>query len=84
VAFTSGLVLQDIINELGRRLDYQVENGLYQGRPKAFMQNVMDELYTTQMKDTAKMYWHVRLEERHAMMSDSGSLSIASVARSRF
>ncbi len=28
----SGLVLQDLINELGRRLDYQVENGLYQGR----------------------------------------------------
>ena len=28
----SGLVLQDIINELGRRLDYEVEGGLYQGR----------------------------------------------------
>jgi hypothetical protein len=28
----SGLVLQDVINELGRRLDYRVENGLYQGR----------------------------------------------------
>lgn len=28
----SGLVLQDIINELGRRLDYEVEDGLYQGR----------------------------------------------------
>ena len=31
----SGLVLQDIINELGRRLDFDVENGLYQGKPKA-------------------------------------------------
>lgn len=27
----SGLVLQDLINELGRRLDYKVTNGLYQG-----------------------------------------------------
>src|SRR6266702_4098359 len=31
----SGLVLQDIVNELGRRLDFEVENGLYQGKPKA-------------------------------------------------
>ena len=29
---SSGSVLQDVINELGRRLDYKVENGLYQGR----------------------------------------------------
>ncbi len=28
----SGFVLQDIINELGRRLDYEVTDGLYQGR----------------------------------------------------
>jgi len=28
----SGLVLQDIVNELGRRLDFEVENGLYQGK----------------------------------------------------
>ena len=28
----SGLVLQDLINEIGSRLDYEVENGLYQGR----------------------------------------------------
>ena len=27
----SGRVLQDIVNELGRRLDFDVENGLYQG-----------------------------------------------------
>lgn len=31
----SGFVLQDVINELGRRLDYTVENGLYQGRSTA-------------------------------------------------
>ena len=32
VAFSaSGLVLQDIVNELGRRLEYKVENGRYQG-----------------------------------------------------
>jgi hypothetical protein len=31
----SGQVLQDLVNELGRRLDYQVENGLYQGRTNA-------------------------------------------------
>lgn len=31
----SGLVLQDIVNELGRRLDFDVENGLYQGRRNA-------------------------------------------------
>ncbi len=28
----SGLVLQDVVNELGRRLDFDVENGLYQGK----------------------------------------------------
>ncbi len=28
----SGMVLQDLVNELGRRLDYNVEGGLYQGR----------------------------------------------------
>lgn len=27
----SGMVLQDVVNELGRRLDYLVENGKYQG-----------------------------------------------------
>jgi hypothetical protein len=27
-----GFVLQDLVNELGRRLDYEVENGLYQGK----------------------------------------------------
>jgi hypothetical protein len=30
-----GKVLQDIINELGRRLDYKVTNGLYQGKSNA-------------------------------------------------
>jgi hypothetical protein len=29
----SGMVLQDLINELGRRLDYTVTNGRYQGVP---------------------------------------------------
>jgi len=31
----SGFVLQDLVNELGRRLDFEVENGLYQGRRNA-------------------------------------------------
>lgn len=31
----SGLVLQDIVNELGRRLGFEVENGLYQGKKNA-------------------------------------------------
>ena len=31
----SGFVLQDLVNELGRRLDHKVENGLYQGRSNA-------------------------------------------------
>src|ERR1700730_5936082 len=31
----SGIVLQDIVNELGRRLDFDVENGLYQGKRTA-------------------------------------------------
>ncbi len=31
----SGLVLQDIVNESGRRLDFEVENGLYQGKRNA-------------------------------------------------
>ncbi|MBR9814433.1 hypothetical protein GYB61_11325 [bacterium] len=28
----SGFVLQDVVNELGRRLDFRVENGLFHGR----------------------------------------------------
>jgi hypothetical protein len=31
----SGFVLQDIVNELGRRLDYEVVNGRYQGTVNA-------------------------------------------------
>jgi len=31
----SGIVLQDIVNELGRRLDFEVEDGLYQGKKNA-------------------------------------------------
>ncbi len=31
----SGLVLQDVVNEFGLRLDFDVENGLYQGRRNA-------------------------------------------------
>ena len=31
----SGLVLQDIVSEFGRRLDFEVENGLYQGKRNA-------------------------------------------------
>lgn len=31
----SGLVLQDIVNELGRRLEFDVKNGLYQGKKNA-------------------------------------------------
>ena len=31
----SGLVLQDIVNEFGRRLDFEVDNGLYRGKPTA-------------------------------------------------
>ena len=29
-----GMVLQDLINELGRRLEYSVTNGIYQGTVK--------------------------------------------------
>ena len=31
----SGIVLQDTVNELGRRLNFDVENGLYQGKKTA-------------------------------------------------
>lgn len=31
----SGLVLQDLVNEFGRRLDFDVEDGLYRGKPTA-------------------------------------------------
>jgi len=31
----SGLVLQDIVNEFGRRLEFEVDNGLYQGKSNA-------------------------------------------------
>jgi hypothetical protein len=30
----SGFVLQDVVNEIGRRLDFTVTNGIYQGRPR--------------------------------------------------
>jgi hypothetical protein len=30
-----GMVLQDLVNEIGRRLDYDVENGRYQGTTTA-------------------------------------------------
>jgi hypothetical protein len=30
-----GIVLQDLVNELGRRLDYKVRNGRYQGTPNS-------------------------------------------------
>lgn len=30
----SGFVLQDIVNEIGRRLGYKIEPGLYRGKPK--------------------------------------------------
>ena len=30
-----GIILQDLVNELARRLDYEVSNGLYQGTVKA-------------------------------------------------
>jgi hypothetical protein len=30
-----GLILQDLVNELGRRLDYKVTNGRYQGTPNS-------------------------------------------------
>ena len=36
ISFTnSGAVLQDLVNELGRRLEYKVENGLYSGKSNA-------------------------------------------------
>ncbi len=35
----SGFVLQDLVNELGRRLDYDVQNGLYQGRSNTIGQD---------------------------------------------
>jgi hypothetical protein len=35
----SGMVLQDLINELGRRLDYQVTNGQYQGTTNSIGQD---------------------------------------------
>jgi hypothetical protein len=31
----SGFVLQDLVNEFGRRLDFEVEDGLYRGKPSA-------------------------------------------------
>lgn len=31
----SGFVLQDLVNELGRRLDFNVENGIYRGKVSA-------------------------------------------------
>src|SRR4051794_29182568 len=41
----SGLVLQDLVNELGRRLDYRVANGRYQG---TINQIGFDEIWMSQ------------------------------------
>jgi hypothetical protein len=45
VSADRGRALQDIVNELGRRLDYSVENGLYQGKVNAIG---FDGLWTEQ------------------------------------
>ena len=40
-----------------------VDRGVAYALPRVFMGDVLDKLYTTQVKGTAKMYWHVHLEE---------------------
>lgn len=74
----SGKALQDIVNEIGRRLDFQVEDGLYQGRSdrigydglwelpdqKAIVVEVKTtDVYATKLGTIAK-YRHDLIEER--------------------
>jgi hypothetical protein len=40
-----------------------VDRSVAYALPRAFMVDVLDKLYTTQLKVTEKMYWHVHLEE---------------------
>jgi hypothetical protein len=40
-----------------------VDRNVAYALPRTFMQEVLDKLYTTQVKGTEKMYWHIHLEE---------------------
>ena len=45
---SSGFVLQDVINEIGRRIDFKVKNGLYQGKKNAIG---FDGIWTSKNED---------------------------------
>jgi hypothetical protein len=40
-----------------------VDKSVAYALPRAFMRDAVDELYTTHVKGTGKMYWHIHLEE---------------------
>lgn len=84
----SGLVLQDVVNELGRRLGYEVENGRYRGtggRPgqdgiwKADDQTIIVEVKTTDVYsvglDTIVGY-KTRLIENGVVAKDASILLV--------
>jgi hypothetical protein len=83
----NGLALQDVVNEAGRRLGFDVESGLYRGRPGASGHDgiwrgksghaiVVDVKTTTAYRidlDTVAGY-RTQLEESGAVVPDRGSI----------
>lgn len=63
----SGFVLQDIVNEVGRRLGFEITNGLYRGRPK---QNNADGIWRSEQ-------WSFVVEVK---TTDAYSISLKKIA----
>lgn len=84
----SGLALQDIVNELGRRLEYEVENGLYRGTVnnagqdgiwEADGQTTIVEVKTTdayKIKLDTIIEYRKKLAERDRVSSDASILIV--------
>ena len=84
----SGLALQDLVNELGRRLEYEVENGRYRGTRndtgqdgiwKAADQTIIAEVKTTdayQIKLDTIIKYKKELVEKNRVNEDASILII--------
>lgn len=83
-----GFVLQDLVNELGRRLEYKVENGLYQGTKndtgqdgiwKAAGQTIIVEVKTTsayQIRLDTIIQYKKELDEKNRVGADASILIV--------
>jgi len=83
-----GLVLQDLVNELGRRLEYEVENGLYRGTKndtgqdgiwESSGQTIIVEVKTTaayQIKLDTIIQYNKELTEKNRVGGDASILIV--------